>query len=164
MTTNMLRIKSINRFLLGSVRNAGGGGGRPGGKPTFNWKQRASLGLQKVQLNAPRDRNFPRSPHLYGDVNTIRHWLSDIPPEDHVVLEGPNKSSDEQIAAFYARLDKIHADSQKRSEPKLDYSNLFGPNKAFGMIPVKKNDFRRNSFTTAAVRSKRRRLQSENSS
>lgn len=96
-----------------------------------------------MKLNAPRDKNFPRSPHLYGDSRTIQNWLAEIPLEDQIIVEGPNKASDDDIAAFYARIEKIQADSQVKSEPKLSYNLLFGPNKAFGMIPSKKDRPRR---------------------
>lgn len=117
----------------------------------FNWKERAALGLKKVQLNSPRDKNFPRSPHLYGDARTITNWLSEIPPEDQIIVEGPNKAGDEVIAAFYARMEKIHDDSQVQSEPKLSYNLLFGPNKAFGMIPSKK-DWPRRQFPDKSIK------------
>ena len=46
-----------------------GGGGRPGGKPTFNWKQRKELGLDNLKDEKDMRVKFA------GDFNDLKSFM-----------------------------------------------------------------------------------------
>ena len=116
-------MKSLMRAGFQQIRH-GGGGGRPGGKPTFNWRQKMQLRL--AQKGDKKLKPFKLAPS--GDWEDIEahfdeskgHTMVDItsmeqfePPEMEILgeYEGPN-------------------DTRKQ----IDQSALFGPDKPRGSI------------------------------
>eukprot|EP01040_Poterioochromonas_malhamensis_P014745 gene14745-16369_t len=110
------------RSLLNQKRFGGGGGGRPGGKPTFNWKQKIELGLVKTEKVKKTPLNL-----------TGRY----VELKDHV-----NPTSGDLIIDFAKNADGLkeaqaHFHSLNNPQPRLNLTSLYGSNKSYGFLPKK---------------------------
>ncbi len=106
-----------------------GGGGRPGGKPTFNWKERMELRL--ARKGDKRIKPFKVGPS--GDWDDIApyfdknkgHTMIDITDLD--TFEAPET---EELGEF---------EGENDTRKVIDVTSLFGPDKARGSLPKKRN-------------------------
>jgi hypothetical protein len=129
--------KKVQSNYMAGIRFGGGGGGRPGGKPAFNWKEKKALGIAVVKANAPRKKYFPRGVHLRGDFSTIEHLVKDLPEEDVVNLNPTDPNTNKAVQAM---LERLEAERQTRqTTPTLNVAALFGPQKSVGALPRKLN-------------------------
>ncbi len=119
----------IQNTTLNSVimKRYAGGGGRPGGKPTFNWKQKKALGLDKPKL-----KPFKIRPEisLFDDIAPY----FDPSRGDLIVPIGDNFR---EPPYPYKNVEEI-VDNQK----KIKISRLFGSNKPSGMIVFRDSKFK----------------------
>jgi hypothetical protein len=118
------------------VRHAGGGG-RPGAKPTLNWRKRMELRLnkkgettKKFKIKEFGDFDTDIAPYLdeaKGDVMLNITEMDEWDLSDHA-------GSEEDEKALEARM-KIETNPYK----KIHTSRLFGSNKSAGAILKKEN-------------------------
>jgi len=115
------RTKGPVSSLLTAVRFAGGGG-RPGGKPAFNWKEKKLLNLdgassKKVKLHSSGEmKDFLKalqSARVSIDLNTVKE-------QSFSLTTAPAKSTQQ----LYAEARRV-----------IDNTKLFGPKKTFGLLP-----------------------------
>ena len=137
----LVALKRPPRLVVGSswaqaVRHAGGGG-RPGGRPTLNWKQKQQLRLANKAEKSIKMRSFGG-----GDFSEIEHlvgkdWmkssvnLSTVAEYKYDVVKGPKEGDYE-------------GDGNTRK--KIQISALFGPSKKYGELD-KKYNFERRTFS-----------------
>ena len=110
-------------------RRLAGGGGRPGAKPAFSWKERKALNLPEVNaplFKPPVRGEFAEVANLVGESTENMQNLLDLP--DGVLVE-------ENIV-----------NARKVIHP----SNLFGPGKPRGKIS-KKYNYNRVNFSHSRI-------------
>lgn len=113
----------VSNFLKSCVRFAGGGG-QPGGKPTFNWKERRLLGLDTLKKKKTKIK----------DSGPLNELLDAIDPNDI-----------EEIVVFTPGMnytvpppeDETTREFRRKDKKTLNMRQLFGSHKAYGMLPVK---------------------------
>jgi len=120
------------------VRNAGGGG-RPGGKPALNWKERMALRLsaknQRKEFRVKPMGNFdddlaPFFDSARGDV------MVDVSKMDFFELK--------------AQPEEVLGEGVSNTRKVIDIRKLFGSSKPFGSLPRKQN-FSNKQFGHAAT-------------
>lgn len=103
-----------------TVRNGGGGGGRPGGAPKYNWKQNKILNIQK---NEEKVRIRP-----FGMVEDIEKYYCEEDGDFTVDLSSIENWREPK------ELTQVSQNTKKQ----LKISFLFGTNKTSGLLPVYK--------------------------
>lgn len=104
----------------------GGGGGRPGGRPSYNYKERRVLGIdepyKKLKLRP------------WGFMEDIEHLIKLDEKAGDFEVDFAKTVNFKEPAFDYAR-----TSNRKRVDP----ASLFGSNKGYGMIatPPKKQNF-----------------------
>ena len=101
-----------------------GGGGRPGGKPTFNWKERRQLGLAPAGTKEPRMRQ-------YGDEWQMRHIITEEDQANAINIFNAD-NTDTQETFEYTEEDIY-------DKKIIPVTSLFGPHKYRGAILKKFN-------------------------
>mmetsp|Transcript_24397 Transcript_24397/g.18540 ORF Transcript_24397/g.18540 Transcript_24397/m.18540 type:complete len:165 (+) Transcript_24397:126-620(+) len=156
VTRSVIKSKVMSVYVPG-IRFGGGGGGRPGGKPAFNWKEKKLLGIKSPILNTPRKQFLPQGIHLHGDFRTIEHLLRDIPPEDVVEVDATDETK--ALQEIEKMVNRIELERQtKRTQPQININSLFGSSKSVGRLPTKLN--KRLNFGRQRV-NRQRELQSK---
>ena len=117
-------------FLNQITKRFAGGGGRPGGKPTFNWKERRQLGLAPAGTKAPRMRS-------YGDEWEMRHIITEEDLANTIKLYDVN-DTDPQPFEYTEEL--IY------DKKIIPVTSLFGPHKYRGAI-FKKFNYQNKKFS-----------------
>lgn len=109
------------------VRHAGGGG-RPGGKPTFSWKQRKILGLDRK--NIPINEKIRKEVGNLASEDELKKFVADnkgilikIEPTDSFTIPKEIMDADQDL---------------QHTRKKLNVTSLFGPDKARGYLPPNK--------------------------
>jgi len=123
-----------NRFIFGyqqPCRHAGGGG-RPGGKPAFNWKQRRSLKLD----NIGNSKEFKIKP--FGSYDEIKPFYDENAGDVTIDLNKVASFDDETL--FPPNVEDetgnlFKGDSNTRKI--LQISNLYGSKKPYGLLERK---------------------------
>jgi len=108
----------LNLFL--QVRN---GGGRPGGVPTFNWKEKKSINYDVGGSKSFEDK--------FAAASSFEELKESLKNEKFIDLTNLDKFEEEEIA------DESEAISDKKV---INVGLLFGPNKPRGAIP-RKDDY-----------------------
>ena len=125
------------RSFQSSAPMLGGGGGRPGGVPTLNWKQKLSLNLEKKS----KASKLP----IFGDVNDLEKYI-DLSEYTKVDLsKGETFSNLEPYMLDAINNNMIIKDGVKNegTDGSLNHqktilaSSLFGPSKPAYAIPLK---------------------------
>eukprot|EP01041_Mallomonas_annulata_P003705 gene3705-7368_t len=108
-----------------------GGGGRPGGRPAFNWKERKTLGLDGAskELKARPIGDFndiegfmdPSRGDILVNLTDLEHWDE---PEKEMISDG-------------------YRDARKT----IQIGMLFGPNKIAGTILRKESNAEKPNFS-----------------
>jgi hypothetical protein len=104
-----------------------GGGGRPGGKPTFQWKERKELNLPKIYKQKIKVNDFGLTDKLLAD-----HF--DESRGDHIV---DLTDLDEWEQPDVEDSDINGEDSTWK---KINPASLFGPNKSAGVLEKEMED------------------------
>lgn len=120
-------------FRLIGRRFKGGGGGRPGGKPTFNWKEKKILNLTHVRK--------PVKMPLSGNFKMIEKHFDVNHGDFKITLSGnaPNVGN--------MTLEKLSTQLNMSRTKKVNLNLLFGSNKPFGEL---KREVAKRSFTKSS--------------
>lgn len=111
--TSSLAQRSKSSHMLTIVRF---GGARPGGMPTFNWKERKQLKLDELRGTM---KNWP-----HGDFEDIEKYIDTTDPSYKVIKLAD--LGDQALESF-----PIVPDSRKKV---FKTSLMFGPQKSCGML------------------------------
>ena len=127
--TFIARTLCRSRSALQTQIRYAGGGGRPGGKPTFNWKERMALRLaRKGDQKVKPFRVVPT-----GDWDDIAPYFDEA--KGHSMIDITNLDSFE--APHTEEIGEFEGEHDTRKS--IDVSRLFGKDKARGAIPKKYN-------------------------
>jgi hypothetical protein len=120
-------------FRLMGRRYKGGGGGRPGGKPAFNWKEKKALNLTNVRK--------PVGMPLSGNFKMIEKYF-DVNQGDFKITLSGNAPSVGNMT-----LDRLSQQLNMSSTKKVNINRLFGSNKPYGELKreVTKKPFTKNA-------------------
>lgn len=121
------------------VSRSAGGGGRPGGKPAFSWREVKQLNLEKKFVDVKL-----RPEGFFEDIES--HM--DPTRGDKLIPMGDNFS-------------EIPVDLRVNNRKTVNISKLFGSNKSYGIL---KERYRKQKFSYARVfgnRKKRTNINSE---
>jgi len=110
----------LGTSCLRTIVRYAGGGGRPGGVPKFNWKEKKLLNINQ--------KRKPLKLRPYGYWEDIEEFFD---PKRDVMLpwEQDEKTFDDPAFAG-----KINTESDRK---RLDMRSLYGSSKSYGMLPVK---------------------------
>ena len=108
------------------MKRFAGGGGRPGARPTFNWKERRALGLPEAGEVAPKTRKM-------GDFDDIAKYVS-----EDAMLDVLNQDDGWELEEIGSDKKVIHP------------SNLFGAGKGRGKL-LKKRNYNRKTFSHTRI-------------
>jgi len=136
-----LALTSSVNDAAGQIRFAGGGG-RPGGKPTFSWKERRDLKLREKgeKLKVYKLKEFGDFDDIKGFIDESRgDVIIDITDMDDFDFHSLMGSAEEQ-AELKAKMEKGE-NSRKQIVPSM----LFGSAKPAGAI-LKKYNYNRISW------------------
>ena len=117
------RIGLVGRQQPSLVRCAGGGG-RPGGKPTFNWKERMELRL--ARKGAKKIKPFKMRPS--GDWDDIAPYFDES--KGHTMINITDLDSFEMPDIE----DLGEYEGPNDTRKVIDVTRLFGPDKVRGSI------------------------------
>ena len=125
-----------------------GGGGRPGGRPAFNWKEKQVLRLSNKanKKKAFKLKDFGEGE--WGDLEALLDksrgdYVKNITALGEFKLPPPKSSSDEQ------------PEEEENTRKQIQVRALFGSHKGFGPVPIKTN-FQRKTFSHRALAEKRK--------
>lgn len=121
----IVRRQGFLKVALQTVRHAGGGG-RPGKKPTFNWKEKKILGLDK-----PRMKSFKEALKPSGDFEDIEPFFDE--KSGDMMIDITNLENFEPPVPGTL-------EEQFNDKKKVRISTLFGSKKPSGMIEYKKKE------------------------
>lgn len=114
------------------VRWGGGGGGRPGKRRTFNWKEKRILGLDK-----PKAKTFEEVLRPTGRLADIEPFFNEA--------EGDYKIDITDLDDFNP---PDYAPEVFNDKKKVQVSMLFGSQKGFGMFVPSSNKRSPNKYST----------------
>ena len=116
------------RFQLLFYQQVRHGGSRPGGAPTFNWKEKRILNIS----NKPK-LNLRKAEALAEDFDEIKKLLTENGEGKFIDLTNMTDFEEEEID---------EASQRKLDKKTIQVSMLFGPHKLRGSIP-RKDDYDR---------------------
>jgi len=133
-----VRLPQSFQALVQQIRHAGGGG-RPGGKPTLNWRQKQQLRLTTKE-NKTKLRTFGG-----GNLSEIEHLLGKDWMKKAVDLS--------KVTEFKSPVINVgDRDGENNSRKQIQSASLFGSNKPFGLLEAKPS---RRPFSHKRLASKR---------
>lgn len=119
----------FNRGVDAITRRFAGGGGRPGGRPAFNWKQKKMLGLNEARL-----KPFKLKPR-YGVLEDILPYFDSS--RGDMIVDITDLEKWEEPPNPYKNME------EENSKKKINSSRLFGSSKPCGLLPDKgRNKYR----------------------
>jgi len=129
---------SSANFRLMGQRYKGGGGGRPGGKPAFNWKEKKLLNLTTFR----KPVGMPPA----GNFKLISKHFDESQGDFKFSLSGKTTTNVGTISS----IEQLNKELNTNSRKKVNLSLLFGSSKSYGLLQFDENkkrpDFRtRNS-------------------
>lgn len=116
--------------LLSQPCRYAGGGGRPGGKPTFNWKERRALNLDVLS----KRKEFKVKP--FGNFDELKPFFDEKVGDMTIDLKKVESFDD--TTYFPQNLDEMDSDNLFKGENNtrkvMQMSLLFGSKKPYGMF------------------------------
>jgi len=107
-----------------------GGGGRPGGKPTFNWKERKALKLDELASR----KEFKIKP--FGDFDDLKPFFDEKVGDVTIDLRSVDSFDDESLFPKQSLDDendpKAAFKGENNTRKVVQISSLFGSKKTFG--------------------------------
>lgn len=117
--------KSINNTIL---KRYAGGGGRPGGKPTFNWKERKQLGLDNINK-----KPFKLNPQM-GLWDDIKDHFDESKGDK--MIDITDLENFEEDPEDLKRLEDKGYVGENNTRKQINIKKLFGSSKAKSVGPV----------------------------
>lgn len=126
-----LRALSLPAKNLQTIRHAGGGG-RPGGKPTFNWRERMQLRLTRKGEKKLKPLKITPT----GDWEDVEAYFDESKGDTMINIT----ELDEFEAPDVKSYEQFEGPNDTRKE--VDVSSLFGPGKSRGSVERKKKQYK----------------------